>query len=125
MKARRDRAFGVGLTGACSNQPARPKIDEANRVRAKLVAAHGCASPASKPAPRSAPSTTAIVEVLRLSDEPLAIKDIVERVEQCLGRSVKRVSVKASLAEMAASPAHPVQRVARGRYVSRRTGRAG
>ena len=97
----------MGLTGACSNQPARPKIAEANRVRAKPVAAPGCAAPASQPAPRSRPSTTAIVEVLRLSGGPLAIEDIVERVEQRLGRTVKRVSVKASLAEMAASPAHP------------------
>ena len=106
----------MGLTGACSNQPARPKIAEANGVRAKLVATPGRVTPASKPAPRSRPSTTAILEVLRLSTGPLAIEDIVERVEQRLGRSVKRVSVKASVAEMAASDQHRVQRVGRGRY---------
>jgi hypothetical protein len=93
-------------------------ITEANDVRVKLVAAAGRMGPVRRPAPRSRPSTTAIVEVLRLSDGPLAIEDIVERVEQRLGRSVKRVSVKASLAEMAASADHPVRRVGRGRYVS-------
>ena len=97
----------MALTGACSNQPARPRIAEANGIRAKLVATPGRVAPARKPSARLVPSTTAIAEVLRASDEPLGIADILLRVERALGRPVKRVSVKASLAEMAASPAHP------------------
>lgn len=46
----------------------------------------------------STSATTAIVAVLRKSDQPLADADIVPRVEQMLGRRVKRASVKATLA---------------------------
>ena len=56
--------------------------------------------------------------VLRMSDQPLAIADILPRVELMLGRRVKRASVKATLAEMAQSEAHAVRRITRGRYES-------
>jgi hypothetical protein len=108
----------MALTGACSNPAPRPKIAEANRVRAKLVAGTGRAAPASKLAPRQAPATAAIAEVLQANDGPLAIADIWHRVEQRLGRPVNRASVKAWLAEMAASERYAVKRVGRGRYVS-------
>jgi hypothetical protein len=64
------------------------------------------------------PATAVIAEVLWTSDEPLGIADVLQRVEQMLGRSVKRSSLKASLAEMVASESIPVRRVRRGHYES-------
>lgn len=108
----------VGLTGACSNQQTRLVLADANRVRADLVALPGRSGPTTKLAPRHEPATTGIIEVLRMSDGPLAIADVLQRVEQMLGRSVSRGSLKGSLSELAASTNRPVRRVSRGRYES-------
>ena len=77
---------------------------------------NGHSAPRAKVAPRPAPATAAIAAVLRVSNEPLSIVEIVAQVERMLGRPVKRASVKATLAEMAASDASPIRRVNRGRY---------
>ena len=106
----------MGLTGACSNQTTCQRLARANRLRRELMSVSGRSAPRPKIAPRPAPATAAIVAVLCESDEPLSIVDILMRVEQVLGRSVRRVSVKATLAQMAASDASPVWRVDRGRY---------
>ena len=108
----------MGLTGACSNQATGRALAEANRARVRLVALPGRSAPKPKVAQRPMPATEIIAEVLRASDEPLGIADVLERVEQILGRSVRRASLKAALAEMAASDASPVRRVSRGRYES-------
>ncbi len=108
----------MGLTGACSNQWTRLVLADANRVRTDLVALSGRSGPMTKVAPRREPATTAIIEVLRVSDVPLAIADILQRVEQILGCSVNRASLKASLADMA-SANNPIRRVSRGRYESK------
>jgi hypothetical protein len=91
-------------------------LADANRIRADLVALPGRAGATLKLAPRREPATTAISDVLRMSNRPLSIPDILQRVEQVLGRSFHRPSLKAALSEMAASQNHPVRRVGRGRY---------
>jgi hypothetical protein len=96
----------------------RPKIVEANRVRANLVAGTGRTTPGSKLAPRQAPATAAIAEVLHANRWTTGDGDIWHRVEHRLGRPVNRTFVKAWLAEMAASERYAVKRVGRGRYVS-------
>jgi len=82
------------------------------------VALPGRAGSTIRLAPRREPATTAISKVLRMSDRPLSIPEILQRVEHVLGRSLNRASIKASLSEMAASQGHPVRRVSRGRYGS-------
>jgi len=104
------------LTGACSNQQTRLMLADANRIRADLVALPGRAGRTLTPVPRREPATTAISDVLRRSNRPLSIPEILQRVEQVLGRSLNRASLKAALSEMAASQNHPVRRVGRGRY---------
>jgi len=108
----------MGLTGACSNQATWRVLAAANRVRKDLVVLPGPVGPTLKIAPRLAPTTTAIIEVLRSSDVPLTIPDVSRRVEQTLGRCVSRASVKAALSDMAAAQKSPVRRVSRGRYES-------
>ncbi len=108
----------MGLTGACSNQQTRLTLADANLVRADLVALPGRSAPTAKVAPRPVAATAVIAEVLRTSGEPLGIADVLQRVEEMLGRSIKRASLKAALAEMAASESIPVRRVRRGRYES-------
>lgn len=63
----------------------------------------------AKVAPRPVSATVVIAAVLRTSDEPLGIADVLQRVEQMLGRSIKRGSLKSALAEMAASDASSVR----------------
>lgn len=109
----------MALSGACSNQQTRLTLADANRVRADLVALPGRSAPTARVAPRPVPATAVIAEVLRTSEEPLGIADVLQRVEQLLGRSIKQASLKAALAEMAASESIPVRRVRRGRYESR------
>ena len=113
---RRLGSFEMALTGACSNLAPRPKIAEANGVRAELLARASDVSPRPTLSPRGIPTTVAIAEVLRLSAEPLQVGEIAERVEQAIGRPVKRVSIKATLAQFAADEQCPIRRVARGRY---------
>lgn len=105
------------LTGACSNQRTRlVALTDANQARASLVARAGRARPRPKVARRPARATDAIVAILAANDGPLALPAIAARVEEMLGRSVNRGSVKAALSEFAASGANPIQRVRRGRY---------
>ena len=108
----------MGLTGACSNQPTSRLLADANRARATLVALPGAWSPTIRSVALQEPMQPMIVLVLEASDVPLAIGDVVERVEQALRRSVHRPSVKAALSEMAGSENYPVRRVSRGRYVA-------
>jgi hypothetical protein len=75
-------------------------------------------SPSPTLAPRGKPATVAIANVLRLSDEPLQVAEIAERVEHAVGRPVKRVSIKATLAQFAADDRYPIRRVSRGRYAA-------
>jgi len=90
-------------------------LADADHVRAGLVARSGRSTPTRKVARRLMSATAVIVEVLRTSDEPLGIAEVLSRVEQSLERSVKRASLKASPAGMASSDASPVRRVGRGR----------
>lgn len=106
----------MALTGACCNQPTNTKLGDANRARAALVALGAVTGPTIKIMPRPDPMQPMIVLVLQASPAPLAIREIVERVERALGRSVHRVSVKAALSEMAGSGNHSVRRVSRGVY---------
>jgi hypothetical protein len=108
----------VGLTGACSNQPTSQLLADANRARAALVAQPGASSPTIRSFARPKPMQPMIVLVLQASDVPLAIAEVLKRVEQVLGRSVNRASLKAALSEMAISQNHPIRRVSRGCYES-------
>lgn len=111
----------MALTGACSNRDGLAMLTKADELRVRLLSsASGPVAPLPFAVSRPQPIRAMVAEVLAEASTDLRTAEVRTRIEQRAGDPVSWSSVRNALVDLAGRRDGPIERVAYGRYRTRR-----